>query len=399
MSLSLVHRPALAGFAVDGRGRVVALGTPGIVAAATVRLDGERITIEVDTPSLSVPSMVVLRHWLLTLATEDKAFHIIEGPGSRAFHLESAVDALARLELLLLSRSISPSHLPATLPLVAGPRGVVPLDEEMKARLGMLRGSDREAAIRQVRSLDRIAFLPDSKGLIVLAPAGASPDTLRHARAWLSAQGGTSIRLRVWLGQGWVNEVAGSGPAAGGRLSDLTSLQRLGSPPSAYQGRRIRAEDMSADEIRFFSPLLALAGTTFSSESFAMLLRHGFGDRLFLTGVREGQGRYIVHGQGLDYVGSLWRHKAPGLRVLDQPDREYGRHVNDRMVATATDGVPHVEEVQACIRESGDDQQLSDVRLSKYLRVAVPCRAGGESLIASYSLQRRWDTSPTVTAS
>ena len=263
MSLSLPHEPAQAGFAVDGRGRIVALGTPGDATAATIRFGRERVTIDVDTPSLSVPSMVVLRHWLLTMATEDRPFQIIESGLSRAFQPPSALDALACLELLLLSRSISPSHLPGSLPLVGGPRGIVPLDDQVKARLGMLKGSDREAAIRLVRSLDRIVFLLEASCLTVLAPAGASPETLRHARAWLSAQGGDAIRLRVWLGHGWVNEVAGSGPAAGRRLAELASLGRLDAPPPAYRGHRIRAEEMSADEIRFFAPLLALAGTTF----------------------------------------------------------------------------------------------------------------------------------------
>lgn len=395
MSLSPLHNPALAGFAIDCHGRVVSLDMLGQTPVATVRLDSEPITIEVCTRSLSSGSVAVLRQWLLTMPDDGRSFRVVEIDRSRVSYPKSAHDALACLETLLVSVSISPSHLPDSLPMIAGPRGIVPLDDQARARFGM--ASDRELSVRLVRFLNRIAFLPEANRLTVIAQAGASTDGLRHARAWLSAQGTGPIRLRVWLGHGWINEMVGSGLAGSERLSALTRLDRLQSPTPAYQGRRIRTEDMSLEEVRFFAPMLALSGGTFGSHSFATLLSRGFGDRLFLTGVREGQGRHIIYGPSFDYVGSLWRHKAPGQRLLDQPDREYGRHVNDRMVATAQDGVPHVEHVQAGIRESDDDLQLGESRLTKYLRVAVPFRCGGESLVVSYSLQQRWDASSPVT--
>lgn len=390
--------PRRAGFAVEGRGRVVSLDLPGQPPVATVHLDSERIAIEVRARSLSAASASVLRQWLLTMPDDGRSVRLADIDRSRVTHPRSAADALACLDTLLLGVSVSPSHLAGHRPMVAGPRGIVPLDDQVRARLGMAEESEVEAAIRLVRSSGCIVFLPDAGRLTVLAPAGASAEALTHASAWLSAQGTGAIRLRVWLGHGWVNEMAASGPAGSERLCRLTRLDRLSSPLPGYQGRRIRAEDMSADEIRFFAPLLSLSGSTFGSRAFTTLLRSGFGDRLFLTGVREGQGRHIIYAPSFDYVGSLWRHQAPGRRVLDQPDRAYGHHVNDRMVAAAEGGEPHVEHVQAGIRESDDDLQLRDTRLTKYLRVAVPFRCGGESLVVSYSLLRRWDSGAPVTA-
>jgi len=375
------HRESVRGFAVDRAGRVLPLEASGDEAVARVRLDETQVAIELRAATLSSAVAQILRQWLLTLLGDERPILVLDVKRARVSYWRSAIDVMEFVTSLLGEASLKPAPLDDTLLLIAGAGGV--------SQLGG-RSSDREAG-RLIRAGDRIAFLPEADRLTVLAKAGISADVLANACAWLSAQGPRTIRLRVWLGQGWINEALACGIAAAERLRQLVRLDGFEAPLPSYVGRRVRAEELPAEEFRRLAPLLALYGATLDDAAVSGLLRGGFGDWLCVTGVREGHGRYIVHAPGPDYVGPAWHAKASGSRLVDQPDSAYGRNVNDRIVAASQGNGPHVEYVQAGIREAHDDHPLGDTRLTKYVRVAVPCHRDGENVVLSYTILRRWD--------
>jgi hypothetical protein len=369
------------GFVVDRGGRVVPLQAGSEDSAVLVRLEDEQVLIEIRTSTLSVATTQILQQWLLTMLGDDRAFVVADRERSKVSRWRSAFDVIDLVTALRGEPSSGSSSLDGAMSLVAGQGGITHL----------VGAEGIPGAVRLVRSGDRIAFLPEAERLTVVATTATSDKVLAYASAWLSAQGSGPIRLRIWHGQGWINETLGSGSLAGERLHVLARLPAPASALPAYVGRRIRPEHMGAKQIEAFAPLLSLAGSSFSLGSFASLLRRGFESHLFLTGIREGHGRHVHVGPGIDHVGPAWPSKALGQRVVDQPDRAFGAQVNERLVATVREGAPHIEDITATVRESDDDLQLGDTRLARYLRIAVPCRSGGENLVVSYSAIQRWD--------
>ena len=155
-------------------------------------------------------------------------------------------------------------------------------------------------------------------------------------------------------------------------------------PPAAYEGQRLRLDEVPECELVPFRPLLGLIGARFDTGTFGNLLGLGLGDRLTVVDVAGEATRLLYFPYGPDYYGRSWALNAIGKPIGDQPDRAYGIAVEKRYLKAAQDDTVHFERVRATIRESAG-RLAGDCRRSSYARLIVPFSEGRQRLAVAYT--------------
>lgn len=384
-------RRANRSFTIDRSGRVSMPPLAGAVPVITVLLDDERITVQLHVQSPGSAAASILKQWLLTMLSDPRPFRIVDVLHHRISQRRSAVEALDYLDGFGRDKSLSSDLGGEAVAMAAQAAGVSTLADLAKTLTEKTASNPRDLAALLVRTHDCIAFVPGSDLLTVFAKPSTSLACREVALSWLMSQGISKVRLRIWLSHSWIAETYSSLSEACDRLYTIFSAQSLAIPTPRYSGRRVRAEQLEEDESRLLAPILNLPHNEFDETAVTSLLRSGYADRLFLIRIRDGYGQFINYPSGFDFVGSAWRLTAPGLRIVDQPDRSYGEYVNQRFLEAAKEGTPHVEHVHALIHESDDDASLKEMRSVHYIRVAVPCHNGRDQIVISYTIPRRWN--------
>lgn len=360
------------GFVIDADGRIRARAVPGDRPPVVVGLGRELISVELRPSGVSAGGLGSLRHWLLSMMADGRAFRVIDVDRATMSGAKSALIALDRVEEAMTRAPGRTSSLIEGMAMIADKDGVRPLDEAVLSELGISPVASYDVACYLARNLDVVVFQPIAGRIDVLAKArGAASEAVRHARAWLGSIPGPA-RLRILWGDGWLSELAGTGSQAAARLVRLVALERGSEKPPDYLSRRIRLADVPAIEMEPLVPMLGILSRGFDQEIFGELINRKLAQRLWVIGVDDGRATFNYIPVGPDYYGRNFFLDAIGRRISDQPDQRYGEAVERSLVEAANDQEPHFERVQARIREHADDGTAGEVRIASYGRLVVP---------------------------
>ncbi len=382
---SLSEAKPASSFIIDAEGRIRGSVPGPMLAPIRGRVEAARIGIEISPSRAPYQGVATLRHWLLSLLTEQRPFRLTDLDRGNVVEVSGALAVLDRLEEWLKEAPGRPASLVHGPAMFADERGVRPLDPAALESFGVHPDADYDVAAYLARNLGIVTFIADGQGHQVFARAsGKTTRAVENAAAYLALRT-EPVRLGIWWGDSWVRERNPDGPMAAVRLRRLAALPQPAGSVDPYEAERMRVDDVSARELAPFQPLLNLMGRPFDSNAIGALLSSGVGDRMTVTEASAEGPRFVYFPYGPDYYGSSWALRAVGRLMRNQPDKAYGLKVEQRYAEALRGNVVHFERIRATIMEAGG-RTASDRRRSSYTRLIVPFTEGRRRLAVSYTV-------------
>lgn len=124
-------------------------------------------------------------------------------------------------------------------------------------------------------------------------------------------------------------------------------------------------------------------GGVYSDSVQRFLQKSGLVSRtVVVSGTEESNLRVMQGGSGFSIYESFSMENMTGRRIVDQPDREYGKWVSQSYLLCRHSGLPQIDDVDAIIQQPGHDS-----RRRRYQRLILRWRQpGGDIILTGSSL-------------
>lgn len=225
-----------------------------------------------------------------------------------------------------------------------------------------------------------------------------------HARAVAAAErflaenlGPQPVRLRYEIGT-WIEETCEDPQQAVGRLATALADAAAESRRVAFAAKSRRLEmlaeyrlnriETAEERFSLVFKKWRLARGVFDSDTASFFIRFGIFDRTAIVSELSSNKELVFEHSGLAFKGydtydKSWNLMAPGRRISDQPDPEYGRWVDRAYRGVLNDSQPRFEHVDAVIQASGAEPYRS-----RYDRLLLPWQSlTGQRIVTGTSYQ------------
>lgn len=242
-------------------------------------------------------------------------------------------------------------------------------DENLAYRLGYPQ-PDFDLAGYAARNLGYVWLLIERGMTLMQFRAGmVSGQTVNALKPYLSKATADAPVALVYYASGWMEEVFVDPAALIARFQLVAGMRE----PRQREKFIMRAHEPERWEGIERGPLRELFGLwrersgMFDDRVHTFLQESGLAARTMLAVNEPGRGLCITYGgEGYAAYDNFRTRSVIGRSIADQPDREYGRWINQTYTECITNGAPHVTDVDAII-----EQPEHDARRRRYRRVIL----------------------------
>lgn len=248
-----------------------------------------------------------------------------------------------------------------------------------------------------VRNLGSVEIsVGEDETVVSMRSATAHADAVRAAEAFLGTISSGPVRLRYEIGA-WIEETCENPEQAAGRIAGALASAVRESHRIAFAAKarnldmlseyRLNRVETTEERLSLLFKKWRLSQGTFDSDTAAFLVRFGLLDRTAVVSEAPSSGDLVFDHWGTgfrayDSFDKSWSFMAPGRRLVDMPDPDYGRWCEGAYRNVLSERQPRFEYIDAVIQA-----RHAEPYRSRYDRLVLPWQSQGRRVITSTSYQ------------